>query len=153
MPNKKRLWKKATVTEALIYMCLGQGGKMWRKIVRMVPVATCERTVSGNLWLCGWCLWLHVNVMFQEVHDCADGVCGYMWMYCFRKSTIMWMVCVATCERTVSGNPQVSDPAGEGWHHQGGWRGQGGGGLNRCMTATPPPPPCSILPSHTDPHS
>ena len=54
--------------------------------------------------LCGWCLWLHVNVLFQEVHDCADGVCGYMWIlfqevhdrvdgvcgymwtYCFRKS-------------------------------------------------------------------
>ena len=36
-------------------------------IVRMVPVATCERNVSGSPRLCGWCVWLHVNVLFQEI--------------------------------------------------------------------------------------
>ena len=33
----------------------------------MASVATCECIVSGNPRLCGWCLWLHVNALFQEI--------------------------------------------------------------------------------------
>ena len=47
-------------------------------IVRMVPVAPCECNVSGSPRLCGWSVWLHVNILFQEVHNYVDGVCGYM---------------------------------------------------------------------------